>query len=479
LAEAQAKAAGAANKLSLPAIIAFSSATLPLAALGVAMGVYLPRHFAAHIGISLAAVGAAFATVRLIDIGVDLLLGIAMDRTKTRLGRYRAWMIFGSPVLILAVAMLFLAPAGISVGYLIAWLLVLYGGTSILGLAHTAWAANLVPTYNERARVFGALTAVGVIGSILVLAVPPVMSMMGRESDEAGVRAMGWLVMLLVPVTVALATIRTPEQINLDHAGAHFQLSDYWRLVSRPSMARIMAADLFLTLGPGWMSALYLFYFIDVLGFTAEQASLLLAVYVIAGLVGAPLIGRLAVKISKHRAVIVATVGYSLILILISFLPRDGNIAAAVVPMFIAGFLAAGFGVLLRAMTADVADEVRLEQGKERAGLLYALTTLTTKISSAFSIWLSFSLLAQLGYQAQAGAQNAPQAIEALRLAYLSGPIVFVTLGGLCFLGYSLSAERHADIRRQLDERDALYNEAPIIESVTGEAAVAAPTKAT
>ncbi len=39
-------------------------------------------------------------------------------------------------------------------------------------------------------------------------------------------------------------------------------------------------------------------------------------------------------------------------------------------------------------------------------------------------------------------------------------------------VGYKLGAERHAEIRRQLDERDALYDEHPIIEAVTQEAAV-------
>ena len=40
-------------------------------------------------------------------------------------------------------------------------------------------------------------------------------------------------------------------------------------------------------------------------------------------------------------------------------------------------------------------------------------------------------------------------------------------LGGACMIGYALDAAWHAEIRRQLDARDVLYDEAPIIESVT------------
>jgi Na+/melibiose symporter-like transporter len=225
------------------------------------------------------------------------------------------------------------------------------------------------------------------------------------------------------------------------------------------------------------MSALYLFFFTDSRGFTTGQASILLAIYIMAGFAGAPLMGRLAMTISKHRAVMVATTGYSLVLISLMAIPK-GNMAIAIGPMFLAGFLAAGFNVLTRAMTADIADEVRLEQGKERSGLLYAITTMTGKIAGAFSIGLTFLVLDSVGYVAKEGVTNTPEAIHNLELAYLIGPVVFVMLGGACMLGYRLGAERHAEIRRQLDERDALYDETPIIESVAAEPAIAVPPAA-
>jgi Na+/melibiose symporter-like transporter len=278
----------------------------------------------------------------------------------------------------------------------------------------------------------------------------------------------------MTPMAVGLVVWRTPEWIAPDVPGHHFKLRDYGALVTRPTFARILLADLCLALGPGWMSALYLFFFTDSRGFTTAQSSILLAVYILAGFAGAPLMGRLAMKIQKHRAVMVATTGYSLVLISLMAIPK-GNMLIAFFPMFLAGFLAAGFNVLTRAMTADIADEVRLEQGKERSGLLYAITTMTSKIAGAFSIGLTFLVLEAVGYQAKEGVTNTPEAIHNLELAYLIGPIVFVMLGGACMIGYKLGEARHAEIRRQLDERDALYDEKPIIESVSAEAAIATP----
>jgi Na+/melibiose symporter-like transporter len=128
---------------------------------------------------------------------------------------------------------------------------------------------------------------------------------------------------------------------------------------------------------------------------------------------------------------------------------------AAAPVLFLTGFFAAGFNVLTRAMTADVADEVRLRQGKERSGLLYALTTLTSKIAAGASIFLTFNVLSQVGYDPKLGQANSPEAIQALMLCFLVGPIVFVMLGALTMIGYRLDAERAADVRRQLDARDA------------------------
>lgn len=465
----------APGRLPLLPLLLFASVAMPLSAVGTAIAVYLPRHFAAHIGVSLAAVGGAFAIVRLLDIGVDLGLGLAMDRTKTRFGRYRAWLVAGAPILMAGTAALFLAPHGISVAYLIGWLLVLYLGTSIMGLSHTAWAANRETNYSERNRVFACLTVLGIVGAGAVLLLPLFAPMIGIDGDSGAVQAMGWFTILLAPIVAGLVFFSTSETINLDVHGVRFQLRDYWQLISRPTMARIMISDLCLNLGPGWMAAIYLFFFTDSRGFTVGEASFLLFVYVLAGLAGAPAAGWLANRIGKHRGVMVNTTGYSLMLMTILFLPK-GNLVVAFFPLFICGFLAAGFNVLTRAMTADVADEVRLEQGKERVGLLFALTTLTTKISSAFAIWLSFKLLDMIGYKAEAGAVNTPEAIHGLELAYILGPIAFVMIGGACFIGYNLSADRHAEIRRQLDARDALYASSPAVAGIADAAVIdAAP----
>ncbi len=442
--------------------LSFSTLALPLGALAVAVSVYIPPFFASQLGVNLTSIGLAFFIVRMLDLGVDPVLGLVMDRTRTRIGRYRLWVLIGGPILMAAVYALFEAPNGIGLGYLVVWLLVFYLGNSILSLGHSAWAATLATEYHQRSRVFGILAAAGVVGAMSVLLIPIGAAHVGLSEGE-GVRAMGWFIFALIPVVVILVALRTPERV-VPTPHEHFAFKDYLSLITKPDLLRLFLAQMALTLGPGWMSALYMFFFTDSRGFSVEQASALLLVYVVAGIVGAPLTARLAMRFSKHRTLMVTTTAYSLGLCTVMFLPK-GSMAAGVPMMFWQGFMAAGFDLMIRAMLADVADEVRLEQGQERLSLIYALNALANKIASAFAIVLTFRLLAQIGFNAADGAVNSDAAIRGLELAFIAGPIVFVMLGGACVVGWKLDAAKHAAIREELERRDALYAEAPILES--------------
>ena len=465
-------------RLSLATIFLFAIANLPIGALAVAIPVYLPAHFASHLGVSLGVVGGAWALVRLLDVGVDPILGLIMDRTRSRLGRYRPWMLIGAPILMVSTYALFMAHPGIGSVYLVGWLLVLFLGFSILTLGHSAWGATLSTGYNERSRVFGFVTAVGVIGAVTVLVFPILAKSLGHTPTQ-GVQDMGWFVILSTPITIAICCLRTRETVAPDLGHPKFRLRDYWSLIVKPDLLRLYLAQMALTLGPGWMSALYLFFFTDSRGYTGEQASLLLLIYILAGIVGAPLTAVIAHRLSKHRTLLLTATAYSLGLCTVMAIPR-GNFWAGAPMMFWCGFMASGFDLMIRAMLADVADEVRLEQGQERLSLIYALNTLSGKIAAAFAIGLTYPLVARLGYVAKEGFHNTPQAIHSLELAYIIGPIVFVMLGGLCVLGWRLDAAKHAEIRVELDRLDAghaLYEEAPILESL-GQPAVATLTAA-
>ena len=440
-------------RLTLPAILVYALGAMPTWGLGLAIQVYLSPYFASHLGVPLTAIAAAFGIVRILDFFIDPVLGMIMDRTRTRLGRYRLWQIIGAPILMVAVYRLFMAPVGIGRTYLVGWLLVLYLGMSILDLSRSAWNSTLATQYHERSRLFGIAAAVGVMGGVAILLVP-IAAARFLPAGASSVPLMGWFVLALTPLTIGLATTFTRERVSIDLHTDHFPLRDYWALVRRPALIRLFLAQVFVSLGPNWMSAMYFFFFTQSRGFTAAQASSLLLVYIFAGILGAPAAGYLARRIGKHRALMVTTTAFSLGLSTAMLFPR-GNVLAVLPMMLWCGLMGSGFALMIGAMAADFGDEIRLDQGKQRISLIYAMISFANKVAGAISIILTYSALAAVGYRPAEGVVNTPAAIHGLEAIFLIGPIFFVMLGGACFIGWRLDARRHGEIRSRLEARDA------------------------
>ncbi len=451
-AEASSPDASAADRLPFSTLLPFASPYLVLGAMDLAVFVYLPQYFASHLGIGTTLIGGVWMGVRLADILIDVLLAVLMDRTRTRFGRYRVWLPAGVPILMLGLYKLFMAPHGFGASYLLGWLLVMYLGYSAVYLSQSAWGARLATRYHERSRLFGTMTAVGVVGAIGIL----VISIMAKSfglTDATSVPAMGWAMIIALPLTVALAVLLTKETIAPEVAGPRFTLRDVWGLLSNADLLRLFASQFCLALGPGWMAAMYLFYFKAARGFTTAEASLLLGFYALSQFPGALLATRLSRAIGKHRTLIVASSCFSIGLVSILVIPK-GNLLASAPALAWSGLTAGAFGLMIRAMLADVGDAVRLEQGRERISLLYSTNALAQKIAAALSIGLTYPLLAVIGFNPAEHGVNSAEAIGKLQLTFIGGPILFVMLGGACLIGWRLDARRHEDIRQQLEARD-------------------------
>jgi GPH family glycoside/pentoside/hexuronide:cation symporter len=440
-----------ANPPSNSALAIFSGPCLPLAALGLPLVVHLPTYYARDIGLPLGAVGMAFLLVRLVDIFFDPVLGVLMDRSKTPLGHFRPWLLGSIPVLMAGSWMLFMARPGVSQLYLWAWLLVAYLGFSMGSLSQQAWASVLSPDYDQRSRIYGWWQAGNVAGILLVLLLPPLVTAVLHGSRAEGVQAMGWFIVVLTPLTIALAVWRVGEP---PPQGAHRapRLSDYLGLLGNASIRRLMLADLLLGWAPGITGALFLFYFDQVKKVPETEANLLLLVYFIAAFVGAPVWSFLALKIGKHRALAVNSLFVVASLFAVLIIPFSSFLVACAV-MAAVGLPYSGGSLLLRAMLADVGDEMRLDSGVDRTGLLYAVLTGTTKIGYALAT-ATFVILEWLGFKATA-AHNTASSLIGLQVLFVGLPSVLALLAAWIILRYRLDAGRHAEIRSALARQDA------------------------
>ena len=446
--------AAPAGRLPLPRVLAFSLGSIPAYMLIAMTGVYLPAFYAGKMGVTLTVVGATIGVLRLVDLGVDLGLGWLMDKTRTPIGRYRPWYLAGLPVLWLSVYKVFNPPEGVGTAYLFGWYLLLYVAYSMLVLGHSAWAASISRDYHDRSRMFGWMLGIGVFGSSMLQALPLLTSGRIKPADPASIPTIGWIIMAASTVLVLITVFSAPETRAPVAKKEGASLKDYFAVFTNPSMARLLLADLFLVLGPGASAPIYVFFFHGVKQFELGLVSLLLIPYTAAGILGAPLWARLAQRVGKHRAVQIAGLGYAVTQTILMAIPA-GLFWPTFVSMFTVGFCGSAFIVLIRAMVADVADQLRLETGQERSGVLYALVTLTQKLGSSLAVTIIYPILDMVGFNPKPGAVNTPEALQGLSMSYVFAPIILVTVGSACLIGYKLDAARQSEIRKALDELEA------------------------
>ncbi|HEX7775945.1 MAG TPA: MFS transporter, partial [Parvibaculum sp.] len=89
-------------KHSARRLLAYAGPSIPIAALGLPLAVYLPPFYAGSMGLGLAAVGTVFMLARLWDVAIDPLLGILSDRIITRWGRRRLWVVLSVPIMMVS-----------------------------------------------------------------------------------------------------------------------------------------------------------------------------------------------------------------------------------------------------------------------------------------------------------------------------------------------------------------------------------------
>lgn len=437
-------------------LAALGSPALPMASMTLPLTIFLPAFYATVIGLNLAVVGLIFTIVRIGDLFFDPFIGGLMDRTRTRFGRFRPWLAFGAPIVMGGAGMLFLAAPGVGPAYLAIALIVAYAGYSIVILSQMGIGAALSPDYHERSRIFAWWQIFNVGGIILVLVLPPALSLIMTVDQTVTVRLMGLTILLLTPLTIAVALFAVPDRVDggleQDGAAAYMPITAYLKLFRLSSVRILLGTVLVNGLGLGVSAAVFVFFFDFLKNIRAQELSLMLAFFSTVSICSAPLWAWLGRKLGKHHAMTLGGICYAAYSAITVFMPERafGLYAAAAV---IGGFASCSVELLPRAMMADIADEDRLASGSDRSGMLYALMLITHKIGQALAIGIVFVLLDELGFRAAAGTANSDHALFGILMFGAALPAIFYAGGALLIHFYPLTARRHGEIRAMLEAR--------------------------
>lgn len=439
-------------------LAALASLAVPLAGAGLPLAVYLPPYYAQSLGLGV--VGLIFMLTRVWDAAGDPLVGLLSDRTRGRFGRRKPWIAAGAPIFTLATAAIF-APGLFGVKpdavWLGAWLTIFYLGWTMIQIPLAAWAGELAAQYHERSRVQTWMQVAGAIGLLAVLILPAVLDRVGvarGHPADPGLKlaVMGGFILatFLPAVTAALLLVGEPPAParSTDRPSLAADLS----AVARDGLLRrVLASDFAVTLGQLIRSSLFVFFVSAYVGRPDLAAGLFLLQFVF-GVAAGPIWLRIGYRLGKARAAVLGELTQVAINLGLLFVAPGA--LPLLIGLTIAQGLAQGSGnLMLRAMIADLADRQRLEHGRDRTGLLFSIFSLTGKTSTAAAVGLALPLVGHLGFRP--GVANTAQALFALKLVFALGPAFAHAVSAILIARFPLDETRHADIRRQLEARDA------------------------
>ncbi len=439
---------GAAMKLATRHLAMFAAPAIPIAALGMPLVIYLPPFYAEDLGLGLSLVGTVFMVTRLWDVASDVVLGAFADRVRTRWGRRRPWIVAAVPILLLSVWRLFLPPDGVTWLYLLVWLFVLYAGWTMITISHMSWGAELSDDYHVRSRLQGWKQAGQLFGMVFVLALPAWIEQRFGGGGTTRSAAIGWFILVLLPITVAVATLGVGERPVKETGAPQAGIFEALRLaVSNRYMLRVLLADLCAGIAPGVTASLYIFFVehaLDMDRFT----SLFLLTYFVAGLVSVPIWLRLSYRFSKHRAFAAAMLYMAAALPFVFLLGPDDHYLVVFAAYVIYGLGYGAAPVLLRSMVADVTDDDALKSGMQRTGLFYSLLALTNKLGFALAVGIAYPLLDVVGFDPEL--VNGPDAILGLKLIYVVVPLICFVVAALAMWHFPLDEKTQRELQNRV-----------------------------
>ena len=436
-------------------------------------------YYTAVLGLSGGLAGAALAISLCFDALVDPLIGSWSDNIASRLGRRLPLMIAATPLMCVALGLLFSPPVHLPQQALFGWLtatsIAVRSLISLFNVPFIALGAEMADGYAERSRVVAWRTVAGILFGVLVTALayavffarPPGLLRAG------GYPGFGWSVALLLfgaaaiccagvaryaarlpraPTVAASIWRRLPAELAEIFRNASFRILFFSSVITWVAVGSNGTLDnhvrMFVWKLQPWM--------MQSLGY----------VYLAGMLAGVALAPQLARRLEKRTMVFV---GLGLILLVLTVLPvvRASGLytptgLAALAPVGLGNILSGiGIGfvaIAFPSMMADAADEHELLFGARREGLYFSGLGFAMKAAAgAGALVGGFALdLLRFPHEAgHAGGVASPAALDGLILAWGPVPAALIAVGMVITGRYAIDRRRHDAITAELKARRA------------------------
>jgi Na+/melibiose symporter-like transporter len=463
-----------AARVSLATHINYSLGTLAPSALVVFSRSFLLFFYSQVVGLDAWLAGIALTIGRLWDAISDPLMGAISDRTRSRWGRRRPYIVLGALPLALSYVALWVPPIGWSQGglfvYLVATDIVFNTLVTVVVIPYTSLGAELTTDYHERTRVTAIRMLFYQVGWFIGAVGVRVNQMMIDAAREVGGIWQSVLAFrdgyamcavtfgVLTVVTLVWSGWRVKEGPHSGERASVGLIGAYLRTLKNRSFMIIVVAfllaSLFESIGFSIFPFLIGFWYYE--GDMQAMNNNLLWIMMPLFFVSFPAVWFWTVvsrKLGKKPAILAGALASAITIAMHYPMITPHHPSLIWIIMILFGWAIASMNFLISALVPDIVDEEELATGGvRREGSFFGMQSFVSKLGGALGLMMVGGVLSLIGYDAGAP-QQSETTLDWIRIffSWFRGGGYLVAF--LLLLAYPLTESRVKQIRAQLDAR--------------------------
>ncbi len=413
------------------------------------------------VGLAAALAGIALMVGRIWDAFYDPVIGYISDRTCTRMGRRRPFMLWGSIPLFFAMIIMFTNPSlvigsGINQATLFVYSMIVYiilcTAYSTVNIPYSSLSPELTSDYHERSSLNGYRFGFAVFGTLLGAGgALPIVALC--QDKSMGFVLMGLIFGAVMLVSALVTVFSVKEPAHLEPATTMGFRETYTEVFKNKPYDLILLSYIFHILAITIISAIAIYYFKYILA-AEPMTTYAMLILLVTAMIFIPVSVVVSKKLGKKLVYGFGFIEVAAVLMILFFFGHVLGVTFTLIMMFVMGI---GFGctyVMPYSMVADAIEYDYLRTGERREGAFFGIWTWGLKIGQALAVFIMGIVLQTFGYIANVMPQS-ESAQMGIRL--FLGPIpalIFIIATVFLYL-YPINEKRYEEILAGIAKMEA------------------------
>jgi oligogalacturonide transporter len=426
-----------------------------------------PGFLALTVGISPYWIGIVILVARVWDAITDPLMGHISDRTTSKMGKRRIYLVFAAPFVLISMYLLFFPYSFSSTGLrvvavLLSYLVFTTVQTTVM-IPYYSLSSEITSDYQKRASYNSYRLGFSIFASILCVAVPGIV--VGMFDDKAiGFQVMSLSFGLLFGLSVLFTGLFAREEIQTPIVTTKLSFKEMAKPLNLRPFRQYLGMFLVLQMSMAIMSGLFFFYvdFYITKNQTFQGESTMVGLIAAAlmfsmQIVALPIYLKMIEKKGKTFAYRFGAYVWIVTALFILVIPANVDPIAIYLVGALMGFGISGPGLVPHTMYGDVVDAGQLRFKDRLDGQMSGFTNFINKIAQAVGLALVMFLIGLAGFEEQPFdgdliVEQPDSALLMIRLIMAFAPLVFMSIGIYISHKYKIDAKKQKEISAAIND---------------------------